>query len=79
MAVVSEHEMIVQLTAAPDGIRSRPVIAGYRRGSELLREVAWVVFDEVHYMQVGWGGLGGGAARGTPPGERHPEHSASSQ
>lgn len=23
-----------------------------RRGSELLREVAWVVFDEVHYMQV---------------------------
>ena len=21
------------------------------RGSELLREVAWVVFDEVHYMQ----------------------------
>ncbi len=22
------------------------------RGSELLREVAWVVFDEVHYMQV---------------------------
>jgi ATP-dependent RNA helicase DOB1 len=28
------------------------------RGSELLREVAWVIFDEVHYMQVrltvGW-------------------------
>jgi ATP-dependent RNA helicase DOB1 len=23
------------------------------RGSELLREVAWVIFDEVHYMQVG--------------------------
>jgi ATP-dependent RNA helicase DOB1 len=23
------------------------------RGSEVLREVAWVVFDEVHYMQVG--------------------------
>jgi replicative superfamily II helicase len=22
------------------------------RGSELLREVAWVIFDEVHYMQV---------------------------
>jgi ATP-dependent RNA helicase DOB1 len=22
------------------------------RGSELMREVAWVVFDEVHYMQV---------------------------
>jgi superfamily II RNA helicase len=22
-----------------------------RRGSEVLREVAWVVFDEVHYMQ----------------------------
>ncbi len=21
------------------------------RGSELLREVAWVIFDEVHYMQ----------------------------
>lgn len=26
-----------------------------RRGSELLREVAWVVFDEVHYMQVSRG------------------------
>jgi hypothetical protein len=24
-----------------------------RRGSEVLREVAWVIFDEVHYMQVG--------------------------
>jgi hypothetical protein len=24
------------------------------RGSELMREVAWVIFDEVHYMQVGW-------------------------
>jgi hypothetical protein len=23
-----------------------------RRGSELMREVAWVVFDEIHYMQV---------------------------
>lgn len=23
------------------------------RGSELLREVAWVIFDEIHYMQVG--------------------------
>ena len=23
-----------------------------RRGSELLREVVWVIFDEVHYMQV---------------------------
>lgn len=22
------------------------------KGSELLREVAWVIFDEVHYMQV---------------------------
>ena len=22
------------------------------RSSELMREVAWVVFDEVHYMQV---------------------------
>ncbi len=22
-----------------------------RRGSELLREVAWVIFDEIHYMQ----------------------------
>ena len=22
------------------------------RGSELLREVVWVIFDEVHYMQV---------------------------
>lgn len=22
------------------------------RGSELMREIAWVVFDEVHYMQV---------------------------
>lgn len=22
------------------------------RGSQLLREVAWVIFDEVHYMQV---------------------------
>lgn len=22
-----------------------------RRGSEVLREVAWVIFDEVHYMQ----------------------------
>lgn len=22
------------------------------RGSELLREVAWVIFDEIHYMQV---------------------------
>lgn len=36
------------------------------RGSELLREVAWVVFDEVHYMQVGgWVGVvvgGGGGA-----------------
>ena len=21
------------------------------RGSELLREIAWVIFDEVHYMQ----------------------------
>ena len=21
------------------------------RGSEVLREVAWVIFDEVHYMQ----------------------------
>lgn len=21
------------------------------RGSELLREVSWVVFDEIHYMQ----------------------------
>jgi ATP-dependent RNA helicase DOB1 len=21
------------------------------RGSELMREMAWVVFDEVHYMQ----------------------------
>jgi ATP-dependent RNA helicase DOB1 len=21
------------------------------RGSELLRELAWVIFDEVHYMQ----------------------------
>jgi ATP-dependent RNA helicase DOB1 len=21
------------------------------RGSEMLREVAWVIFDEVHYMQ----------------------------
>jgi hypothetical protein len=29
------------------------------KGSELLREVAWVIFDEVHYMQVR-GGLGGG-------------------
>ena len=27
--------------------------AGACRGSELLREVAWVIFDEVHYMQVG--------------------------
>jgi hypothetical protein len=26
------------------------------RGSELLREVAWVIFDEVHYMQVGFSG-----------------------
>ena len=29
------------------------VPAGACRGSELLREVAWVIFDEVHYMQVG--------------------------
>lgn len=27
------------------------VSPGACRGSELLREVAWVVFDEVHYMQ----------------------------
>ena len=26
--------------------------AGVCRGSEVLREVAWVIFDEVHYMQV---------------------------
>ena len=29
------------------------VSVGACRGSELLREVAWVIFDEVHYMQVG--------------------------
>ncbi len=30
-------------------MNSRMVSA--RRGSDLLREVAWVVFDEIHYMQ----------------------------
>lgn len=25
------------------------------RGSEIMREVAWVVFDEIHYMRdAGW-------------------------
>lgn len=34
------------------------------RGSELLREVAWVIFDEVHYMQVRTGGLRANRAAG---------------
>ena len=25
------------------------------RGSEIMREVAWVIFDEIHYMRdAGW-------------------------
>lgn len=28
-----------------------PTMLWLYRGSELLREVAWVIFDEIHYMQ----------------------------
>ena len=32
----------------PTSTHSSPLLT---RGSEVLREVAWVIFDEVHYMQ----------------------------
>ena len=31
--------------------RKRRHWSGTGRGSEVLRELAWVIFDEVHYMQ----------------------------
>ncbi len=40
------------MTYTPNGRRTHgSCVRPHRRGSELLREVAWVVFDEVHYMQ----------------------------
>lgn len=50
-SIFAVHFMVVLLSALPHPAQPHHGTARARRGSEMMREIVWVIFDEIHYMQ----------------------------